>query len=283
MNKLPRHFFASASARGFFLILLLALSLSLFSGCSLTNLASSIMPTTSVEPENNPTAEAPATKVLPAQDTPQPLTGEDARQTVKDFLTAIQLDANSSLAAQLLSPFYQQEVAQNQLQSAVLKTTETIPSFEVSAAQLSNDGNQADVEVTLYLAKPVNLNFSLINHDTGWKIDKVKTLISASDYPSTPEGVVQAFLIAYQESPDDMSDYVTGTRRSHLPPGGSVGMLQILGPLEGVLIKSAVVNPDPPFAAILAIVKAGGIESQRQFLLDKENERWGINQIDVIQ
>lgn len=281
MNKFLRHFFISAN--GFSLILLLVLSLSLLSGCSLTDLTSSTKPTTSAQPENNPTAEAPATEVLPVQATPKPLTSEEARQTVKDFLTAVQLDANSSLAAQLLSPFYQQEVAQSQLQSAVLKTTETIPSFEVSAAQLNNDGKQAEVEATLFLAKPVNLNFSLVSYDTGWKINEVKTLISGSDYPSTPEGVVQSFLIAYQESPDDMSDYVTGSRRSNFPPGGSVGMLQILGPLEGVLIKSAVVNPDPPFAAIVAIVKAGGIESQRQFILNKENDRWGIDLIEVVK
>ncbi|MHC1781678.1 MAG: hypothetical protein AB9891_02760 [Anaerolineaceae bacterium] len=60
-------------------------------------------------------------------------------------------------------------------------------------------------------------------------------------------------------------------------------MLQILGSLEGVLVKSAIVNPDPPVAVIVAMIKSGGIDSQRQFILNRDNDRWGIDEIQIIE
>ncbi|MHC1781679.1 MAG: hypothetical protein AB9891_02765 [Anaerolineaceae bacterium] len=191
--------------------------LALASGCGLQSLTSSILPSAlTVQPaaENLPTpieATETANQAAPAA-APAP-NADDARQTVQNFLTAVQLDANSSLATQLLSPLLQAEATQGEeLQTALLKTSETIPSFEVSAARLSQDGQAADLEATLFLQKPVNMGFTLLSMDGMWKINAIKVLTTGGDYPSTPEGVVQAFLIAYQERPDDMSNYLTGTQ-----------------------------------------------------------------------
>jgi hypothetical protein len=206
-----------------------------------------------------------------------------ARQTVIDFLTAVQLDANSSLALQLLTTELQIRAAQPEgLQAALLKTGESISSFEVSAAGISRNGAQADIEATLYLGTPHNLAFTLIAEDGFWKINEIRSLADGEGYPGQPEGVVQAFLIAYQESPDEMSGYLTAGRRANQPPGGSVGMLRILGPLEGLMVQSVVVNPDPPTAAIQALIKSGGIESRRQFILILEGGLWGIDEIQTV-
>jgi hypothetical protein len=262
--------------------------MTLNSGCGLLPFPSPNIPSTpSVQPaeESLPTPIEETEGVnQAAPEAPPAPNANDARQTVQNFLTAVQLDANSSLATQLLSPLLQAEAAQGEgLQTTLLKTAETIPSFEVSAARLNQDGQAADVEATLFLQKPVNMGFTLLSMDGMWKINEIKVITTAGDYPTTPEEVVQTFLIAYQERPDDMSNYLTATRRGNLPPGGSVGMLQILGSLEGVLVKSAVVNPDPPIAVIVAIIKSGGIDSQRQFILNRENDRWGIDEIQTIQ
>lgn len=235
--------------------------------------------TLAAENTTSPEPEIQRTEItMPADAAPALPTADDARQTVQNFLTALQLDSNSPLATQLLtSTLAANASAAGNLQEALLNTSESIPSFEVSAARIEPEGQGARAEATIYFQKPVNFEFSLVVVDGSWKIAEI-TL--AGEYPSTPEEVVQAFLIAYQENPDAMSSFLTPTRRAIQPPGGSVGMLQILGSLEGVLVKSVVVNPaEPPQAAIVVLIRSGGVDSQRQFVLVNEHGRWGIDQI----
>ncbi len=260
--------------------LLAVMILALSTGCGMQDLVPAVLP--SVPSADSPVENQPqpAAEIETAdQPAPLPDAGE-ARQTVVDFLTAVQLDANSSLALQLLTVDLQTQAVQPEgLQAVLLKTTESIPSFEVSAAGISRNGEEAEVEATLYLEYPLNVAFTLFAVDGFWKISEIRPLSSGGEYPGQPEGVVQAFLIAYQERPDEMSGYLADARRTNQPPGGSVGMLQILGPLQGVVVKSAVVNPDPPLAAIHVMIKSGGIESERLFILIKDGGLWGIDEI----
>lgn len=283
MNNGRKPCFARSQLMKSIIGLLAVIMLALSTGCGMQDLTSAVLPSvpTAEFLDENP-SEPVAEIETGDQPAPAPDAGE-ARQTVVDFLTAVQLDANSSLALQLLTMELQMRAAQSEgLQAALLKTTESIPSFEVSAAGISHNGAQAEVEATLYLEYPLNIAFTLIAVDGFWKIGEIRPLATGEEYPGQPEGVVQAFLIAYQERPDQMSGYLTAARRANQPPGGSVGMLRILGPLEGVMIQSVVVNPDPPTAAIQALIKSGGVESRRQFILIRDGGLWGIDEIQTV-
>jgi hypothetical protein len=48
------------------------------------------------------------------------------------------------------------------------------------------------------------------------------------------------------------------------------------------MIQSVVVNPDPPTAAIQALIKSGGVESRRQFILIRDGGLWGIDEIQTV-
>lgn len=267
------------SIAGLLAVVLLVLS----TGCGTQELASAVLPavpTSLAMTENQP--QPAADPETTGQSAPLP-DAADARQTAADFLTAVQLDANSILALQLLTTDLQMRAAQPEgLQAALLNTTESFPSFEASAAGISRNGTQAEIEATLYLDPPRNIALTLIVVDGFWRISEIRPLAIGEEYPGQPEGVVQAFLIAYQERPDEMSGYLTASRRANQPPGGSVGMLRILGPLEGLVVQSVVVNPDPPTAAIQVLIKSGGIESPRQFILIQDGGLWGIDEIQTV-
>ncbi len=99
------------------------------------------------------------------------------------------------------------------------------------------------------------------------------------DYPDSPEGVVRAFLIAYQEGAENLAQYVKGSSSG----SDAVYMLDINGMMMSFIIQSASVRPDPPGATIEVGINLGDQETVRVFNLSKEDEQWVIISIENLQ
>ena len=98
----------------------------------------------------------------------------------------------------------------------------------------------------------------------------------------SPEAAVTAYLIAYQENPDKMMDYLSSAAKTGLA-GGSASTLLGFGDgiLEGFAIQAAAVNPDPPAAMVEVAIRAGGVDGLRRFHLSKENNNWVIEAVEI--
>lgn len=101
------------------------------------------------------------------------------------------------------------------------------------------------------------------------------------DYPTTPEGVVQAFLNAYQEEPDQMVQYLSQGQQAQSPEEDGTNLLQVEGDIDGFAVQSAAVSVDPPGAVIVVAIQTGGTEALRRFSLTKESEKWVIDLIET--
>jgi len=98
----------------------------------------------------------------------------------------------------------------------------------------------------------------------------------------SPEAAVTAFLVAYQENPDGMADYLTSATKTALADGNAATLLGFGdGALEGFAIQAAAVNPDPPAAMVEVAIRAGGVDALRRFHLTKENDSWVIDSIEI--
>jgi len=101
-------------------------------------------------------------------------------------------------------------------------------------------------------------------------------------YPEDAEGVVIAFLTAYQSDQEGMDKYLSKAMRKKVPEGGPGMLIQLRDILEGYAVTSAAVNQDPPAAVITVAVKVAGIaDSSRKFTLSQEDGKWVINGIEV--
>ena len=101
-------------------------------------------------------------------------------------------------------------------------------------------------------------------------------------YPEDAEGVVIAFLTAYQSDQEGMDKYLSKAMRKKVPEGGPGMLIQLRDILEGYAVTSAAVNQDPPAAVITVAVKvAGTADSSRKFTLSQEDGKWVINGIEV--
>lgn len=101
------------------------------------------------------------------------------------------------------------------------------------------------------------------------------------EYPSSPEGVVQAFLASYEAEPQQMAAYLSAGQAANAPAEGAAGLLDFNGAIEGFVIDAAAVSPEPPAAIVSAAVKVGGSETRRTFTLGKENGRWKIEAVET--
>ena len=103
-------------------------------------------------------------------------------------------------------------------------------------------------------------------------------------YPEDAEGVVIAFLTAYQSDHEGMEKYLSKAMRKKVPEGGPGMMLRFRDVLEGYAVTSVAVNQDPPAAVITVAVKvAGTADSTRKFTLAQEDGHWVINGIEIPQ
>lgn len=101
-------------------------------------------------------------------------------------------------------------------------------------------------------------------------------------YPEDAEGVVIAFLTAYQSDQEGMEQYLSKALRKKVPEGGPGMLLQFRDLLEGYAVTAVAVNQQPPAAAITVAVKiAGTVNSIRKFSLVQEDEKWVINGIEI--
>lgn len=101
-------------------------------------------------------------------------------------------------------------------------------------------------------------------------------------YPADAEGVVIAFLTAYQSDQEGMDKYLSKAMRKKVPEGGPGMFLRFRDVLEGYAVTSVAVNQDPTAAVITVAVKvAGTADSTRKFTLAQEDSRWVINGIEV--
>lgn len=228
-------------------------------------------------PASSGNAPAPA-----SQEQIQALNEEEnqVRDVVTGFLAALQSDPNSASAQNFLSPTLQQQVSAGTSPATLGGIQGMVPAFELSAVTFAPDAGRAFVDASLLYTAPLNTRFELVKTGQGWKIDSITSQQGEAGYPSSPEMVVQTFLTAYQEAPDQMNQFLSSSRLQQLPPGGAVGMLNINGSLEGSMIDSAAVNPDPPMAAISVTMRVGGQDLTRVFSLIKEGGRWKITNID---
>ncbi len=101
------------------------------------------------------------------------------------------------------------------------------------------------------------------------------------EYPTSPEGVVQAFLASYEAQPDAMVSYLSQGQSAAVPADGAGALLGFTGTLEGFVIDAAAVNPQTPAAVVSAAVKVGGAEIRRTFTLGKEGDAWKIELIET--
>ena len=102
-------------------------------------------------------------------------------------------------------------------------------------------------------------------------------------YPNTPETLVQAFMLSLQANPELSSRYLSKSLRSTLPVGGPADLLSLSGVIEGVAIQSGAASLEPPAAQVDVGLQVNGQINQRRFHLIKEEDRWAIDQIEIIQ
>ncbi len=102
-------------------------------------------------------------------------------------------------------------------------------------------------------------------------------------YPNTPETLVQAFMLSLQANPELSSRYLSKSLRSTLPVGGPADLLSVSGVIEGVAIQSGAASLEPPAAQVDVGLQVDGQINQRRFHLIKEDDRWAIDQIEIMQ
>lgn len=100
---------------------------------------------------------------------------------------------------------------------------------------------------------------------------------SSETYPAAPEEVVQAFLLAAQQTPDQMAQYLASS--VEIPAGGPIKLLNISGSLKSFELLSGSVNPDPPAASIKVQITVGSKTGQRTFILTQTDDKWVITKI----
>jgi hypothetical protein len=175
-----------------------------------------------------------------------------------------------------------QRLSNGQTYLQLLNVQSNFSGFDISSVILSLDAHQASLNVTLNYAIPVVRRFTLTLQSTAWKIQTIDPIQVGDIYPSTPEGVVEAFLIAYQGSPDLMKQYLSSGLITHLPTGGAAGLLGFNGTLQGYVIQSGSGMLNPPGAIVKVALKVGGQDLNRNFTLLQENGKWVIDTIQNV-
>jgi hypothetical protein len=106
------------------------------------------------------------------------------------------------------------------------------------------------------------------------------TQVSNGEYPTSPEGVVQAFLATHQVSVPDSLAYLSSGAQATLNAEQFAAVMQFGGPIEGFTIDQAAVNPD--IGAFIGVaIQVGGNELRRDFTLTIENGMWKIESIST--
>lgn len=95
-------------------------------------------------------------------------------------------------------------------------------------------------------------------------------------YPSTPEGVVQQFLTAYHENPNEMNKYLSPSLLSQMPVGGVAEYIGLKGLLQGFAIQAASLDPTARTASVEVELVADDTERKLAFSLVLQDSHWVI-------
>jgi len=106
----------------------------------------------------------------------------------------------------------------------------------------------------------------------------VPTLI-VDEYPSTPEEVIRAFLIAYPMDQLNSIQYLSPSYLSTLDAASISNLLPASGDITGFIIEKGVTSTELGASEILANVAFESMSSEVQFNLGFIDGRWVINQI----
>jgi len=199
-----------------------------------------------------------------------------------NFLNDVQISQSPQTVAPYLGDALKQRLSNGQTYLQLLNVQSNFSGFDISPVILNQDGNQASLNVTLNYTIPVVRRFTLTLQSTTWKIQAIDPIQIGDIYPSTPEGVVEAFLIAYQGSPDQMKQYLSSGLITHLPAGGAAGLLSFTGTLQGYVIQSGSGMLNPPGAIVKVALEVGQQDLNRNFTLVQENGKWVIDTIQNV-
>ena len=97
----------------------------------------------------------------------------------------------------------------------------------------------------------------------------------------TAEEVVEAFLKAYTQDPQQMTLYLSQNCLANLPAGGAAAVAQLNGNLDGFVIQSGSVALNPPYAVVVVALNLNGGQTVRVFQLVQENGQWKIEMVDI--
>jgi hypothetical protein len=106
------------------------------------------------------------------------------------------------------------------------------------------------------------------------------TQVANGEYPSSPEGVVQAFLASYSGNPSESLAFLSSGAQANLNSESFAAVMQFGGAIQGFTIDQAAVNPD--IGAFIGVaIQAAGSETRRDFTLTIENGLWKIEVIST--
>jgi len=195
------------------------------------------------------------------------------------FLNDVQASQASATVEPYLGDALKQRLSNGQTYLQLLNVQSNFSGFDISPVVLNQEANQATVNVTLNYPLPVVRRFTLTLQSTIWKIQTIDPIQVGDIYPSTSEGVVEAFLEAYQGNPDQMKQYLSSGLITHLPAGGAAGLLKFSGTLQGYVIQSGSGMMNPPGAIVKVALRVNGQDLNRNFTLVQDNGKWVIDTI----
>jgi hypothetical protein len=100
-----------------------------------------------------------------------------------------------------------------------------------------------------------------------------------NQYPSTPEEVIRAFLIAYPSDPIYAVQYLSPSFVSKLDAASASKLLPASGEISGFIIVKGDTSAETEESEILTNIAFQSTSSEVQFSLVIADGRWVINQI----
>jgi hypothetical protein len=110
-------------------------------------------------------------------------------------------------------------------------------------------------------------------------IKAVTTVGLDNQYPSTPEEVIRAFLIAYPTDPIYAVQFLSPTLVSTLDAASATKLLPASGEISGFIIVKGDTSAESEKSEILTNIAFQSTSSEVQFNLNIVDGRWVINQI----
>ncbi|MHB8087745.1 MAG: hypothetical protein ACYDH2_05790 [Anaerolineaceae bacterium] len=111
------------------------------------------------------------------------------------------------------------------------------------------------------------------------EIQTIPTTGIETQYPSTPEEVIRAFLIAYPSDPAYAVQYLSPSLVSKLDVASASKLLPASGEISGFIIVKGDTSAESEKSEILTNIAFQNTSSEIQFNLEIVDERWVIDQI----